>query len=254
MTIYDKEIQEIVVREFSNANVQNAYEEMTREGLWASEEKLLKKYFKKNSRILDIGCGSGRTTFDLARLGYNVVGIDLTPAMIKTAKKLSEEFNINIDFKVGNAIKLNFDDKSFDNALFSFNGWDQIPMARNRLLALKETRRVLKPGGYFIFTSHLMSIDKYFFSWIKEWIKFYILKNIGFKIKEIEFGDKFFRRGSKEVYENEQFLHIPKFSKVKAQVKSAGFEIVFCDRRNSIAMEDKKLKSENCMMFVCKRK
>jgi ubiquinone/menaquinone biosynthesis C-methylase UbiE len=246
-------VKEIVLQEFSSKQVQEAYEEMTREGLWRSEEKLFKKYFKKGSKILDIGCGSGRTTFPLARMGHDVIGIDITPAMIETAKRLAKEFKNGIDFQVGDATSLKFKNDAFDNALFSFNGWDQIPGEESRLKTLKEACRVMKPGGYFIFTSHLRAMKGHFRSWVKQWIKFYVLKPLGFAIKELEFGDIFFKRGSKEEYENEQFIHIPKLSKIKELIKESGFELIFYEKRNSITKEDEKLKSGNCTMFVCRK-
>ncbi|MDO8741411.1 MAG: methyltransferase domain-containing protein [Candidatus Woesearchaeota archaeon] len=249
-----KPLQNLVVREFSNEKVQKSYEEATREGLWKSEEKLFKKYFKPGSRIFDIGCGSGRTTFSLVKIGYKVIGIDLTPAMIKTAKRLSKEFRIKIDFRVGNAANLKIRNESFDNALFSFNGWDQIPGEENRLKALKEANRAIKPGGYFIFTSHLRQLNKkYFWFWIKQWLRLYIFKPIGLNIREIEYGDQFFKRARIEEYENEQFIHIPRLSKIIKQIKKAGFELVFYDKRNSIAKEDEKLITGNCTFFVCKK-
>ncbi|RLJ06777.1 MAG: class I SAM-dependent methyltransferase [Candidatus Aenigmatarchaeota archaeon] len=248
-----KRIRELILKEFSNQKVQKAYERLTRKGLWKSEKKLFKKYFKKGSVVLDIGCGSGRTSFGLAKMGFKVTGIDITPAMIKTAKRLSKEFNIKIDFLIGDAVQLCFKNESFNCALFSFNGWDQIPGKENRLKALKEAYRVIRPGGFFIFTSHVRHLRGYFWLWVKQWIKFYILKRLGFNVKEIEFGDRLFKEASEEMYENEQFIHIPKLSKIKEQIREAGFELVFYDKRNTIAPEDKKLKSGNCTMFVCKK-
>lgn len=248
-----KSIQKLVLHEFSNKKVQEAYREMTKKGLWKSEKIIFGKYFKKGTKILDIGCGSGRTTFPLAKMGYKVIGIDLTPAMIQTAKKLAKELKRKIDFRTGNAVNLEFKDESFDNALFSFNGWNQIPGEVNRLKALKEAYRIIRSNGYFVFTSHTRALKGFFWFWAGQWIKIYVLKPLGFRIKELEFGDRFFKRGSKEEYENEQFIHIPNLSKIKEQIEEAGFELVFYDKRNNIAKEDEKLKSWNCIMFVCRR-
>lgn len=247
------DIENLVIKEFSTKHVQEVYKGTTREGLWNSEEKLFKKYFKKGSSVLDIGCGSGRTTFPLVKLGYKVTAIDLTPAMIKSAKEMSKEFGIKADFRLGNAKDLKFKNESFDNALFSFNGWNQIPGRENRLKALKEIYGVLKPGGYFIFSSHIRRFGKWVPFWVKQWIKSYILRPLGVKFKEKEFGDRFFRRTKREIFENDQFIHIPNLKEVKSLVKKAGLEVVFNDFRNNITTEDGKLKSANCMFFVCKK-
>lgn len=116
------------------------------------EEKILfAKYFiKKGTKILDIGCGYGRTTRPLHEMGFNVVGIDIVSRMIETAKKENPE----IDFRLMNAAELNFPDKTFDYVLFSFNGLDYLYPGVRREKALAEIRRVLKPGGTFILSSH----------------------------------------------------------------------------------------------------
>jgi len=247
-----KLIQEIVIDEYSGAGVQEAYREMTKEGLWQSEEKLFNKYFKKGSKILDVGCGSGRTTFPLIRMGYKVIGIDLTPAMITSAKKIAEELKTKTDFNIGNVTNLEFINENFDGALFSFNGWDQIPGKEDRLKALKEVYRVLKPGGYFIFTSHIREIGKRTPYWIMQWIKMYILERFGFPANEIEFGDKFWKNATREKYKHGQYIHIPKLSEIKQQIAHAGFELVIYEWRNIIAPEDLKLKSGNTVFFVCR--
>lgn len=68
-------------------------------GLWESEKMMIKKYFNPEGQVLDIGCGAGRTTIGLYKLGYHLVeGLDLSEAMIVQARRISKELNYNITF------------------------------------------------------------------------------------------------------------------------------------------------------------
>lgn len=123
-----------------------------KEHLFAEEKYIFNEYLADNKyMILDLGCGTGRTTRHLTDMGHNVVGVDIAPNMIKEAKRLHPD----IPFVYGDAKNLiTHSDESYDVVLFSFNGLDYLYPIKNRLLALSEIRRVLKPGGLFIYSSH----------------------------------------------------------------------------------------------------
>jgi len=160
--------QEFIKNQYSTG-VNNYVEFTTQVGLWESEKYVFEKYLKKTDHILDLGCGTGRTTFPLATLGYdNIIGVDLTPAMIDKAKELNNHFSVDIQFQVGDATSLDFPDAHFDSLIFSFNGLMSIPKIENRYKVVSEINRVLKPSSIFIFTTHDRDKEEQFLQFWKD--------------------------------------------------------------------------------------
>ncbi|HEY0781497.1 MAG TPA: class I SAM-dependent methyltransferase, partial [Thermoanaerobaculia bacterium] len=120
------------------------------EGLRPLEEELIQEYFAPPpARILDLGCGTGRTTVGLVRRGYRTVGIDVSHALLAEGARLHPD----LDLRFMDATDLELPDASFDGALFSFNGIDGIYPVAQRRRALAEVLRVLQPGGTFLLSS-----------------------------------------------------------------------------------------------------
>jgi ubiquinone/menaquinone biosynthesis C-methylase UbiE len=98
-------------------------------------------------RYLDVGCGVGAGPRAIAgATGLAVTGVDLDPQQIDTAR--SGERKSNLDFKVMDAASLEFPDAEFDivataMATHHIPNWER---------AVEEMIRVLRPGGYLIYT------------------------------------------------------------------------------------------------------
>ena len=54
-------------------------------------------------RVLDLACGVGRHSIELAKLGYRVTGVDISPVFIERARELAEEAGVDVEFVVGDA-------------------------------------------------------------------------------------------------------------------------------------------------------
>lgn len=120
-------------------------------GLTGREERLVQHYFTTpGARVLDIGCGYGRTTVPLRDRGFRVLGVDIVPRMLDHARRSHPD----IAWVRGSATDLCMRDEAVEYVLFSANGIDCIhPLAR-RAQALREIYRVLRPGGCFVYSSH----------------------------------------------------------------------------------------------------
>jgi len=218
-------------------------------GLWQSERIVFGKHFNTQNKILDIGCGTGRTTFGLYDLGYHhITGVDLSDKMIAAAKKIAHGKDVEISFMAENACSLSFDAESFDAVLFSANGIMTIPSKEMRQKAFNEIHRVLKPGGMFIFTTHDMNDPQYIAYWNAERIKW----ANGEQDKRLpEYGDLIFS----EPNADHCFIHIPLDGEVKAYLKESGFHLVYSELRKNICEEKPEVLkiSTDCRFWIVKK-
>lgn len=100
----------------------------------------------KNTRVLEVGCGTGTNACFLAKTyGCSVVGVDIAEHMVEYAQRRVEELGLTdlVSFKVGNAYSLEFPDEEFDVVLTVF-----VSQFLDPTRAFPEFFRVLKVGGY----------------------------------------------------------------------------------------------------------
>lgn len=99
--------------------------------------------------VLDVGCGTGENALYVAENGFSTVGVDLSSRAIVAAKAKANERKLRVDFRLANALSLDFKGSYFDNAIDSglfhtFNDSDRVSFAN-------EIARVLKTNGrYFM--------------------------------------------------------------------------------------------------------
>jgi 2-polyprenyl-3-methyl-5-hydroxy-6-metoxy-1,4-benzoquinol methylase len=107
----------------------------------------------KQIRILDIGCGTGRHSIELAKRGYKVTGIDLSESMLKRAEKKASEQNLVIDFQKHDARNLSFSEE-FDLVIMLCEGaFPLMETDEMNYQILQNASKSLKKGGKIIFTT-----------------------------------------------------------------------------------------------------
>jgi len=99
-------------------------------------------HISAGDRVLDIAAGTGTSSAAIARTGARVTALDFSAGMVDVGR----ERHPDIEFVVGNAEKLPFDDSSFDAVTISFG----LRNVNDPHRALSEMRRVLVPGGRLV--------------------------------------------------------------------------------------------------------
>ncbi|MAG76052.1 MAG: hypothetical protein CL811_04750 [Colwelliaceae bacterium] len=112
------------------------------------ELSYLKKLLTKEDKILDLACGYGRFTIPLAKKGYSIEGIDITPGFIKKAKETSSKEKVKIRFKVGDMRDLPYKRDSFTKIICMWSAFSEIITRADQKKSIKEMFRVLKKGGF----------------------------------------------------------------------------------------------------------
>lgn len=103
--------------------------------------------------ILDVGCGPGRHSLELARRGYRPTGVDISSAFIEIAAREAEKEGLPAQFRLGDARFLEFD-REFDAAICLCEGaFGLAGDETGHRQVLQGVYRALKPGGRFVLTA-----------------------------------------------------------------------------------------------------
>ncbi|MDR4499339.1 MAG: class I SAM-dependent methyltransferase [Candidatus Scalindua sp.] len=231
--------------------------------LQTPEERILEKYRENilDKRVLDIGCGAGRTTSYLNDLSKSYTGIDYSFEMIEMCRKRFEHVSfIHGDVRNMNMIK----DKSCDFVIFAYNGLDSISH-EGRLMGLREINRVLCQNGLFVFSAHnrnhryAITYPGFAFSTDPH----ILLKNI---IKFIKSILNHTRQKKKQQFENEYAIindrahnysmltyYIDKKSQ-KSQLREVGFDIVEMYDTSGNVLEDNDYDGNSAWIYYVAQK
>lgn len=109
--------------------------------------------FNKTLNIIDIGCGTGRHSIELAKRGYTITGIDLSESLLKKAREKAKQKGVSINFLKHDARNLPFD-KQFEVAIMICEGgFPLMETDEMNYEILKNVSKSLKENAKFIFTT-----------------------------------------------------------------------------------------------------
>lgn len=106
----------------------------------------------KRTRILDVGCGTGRHVIELARRGYSVTGIDLSAHQLARAREKARDAGVSPVFEQRDAREPHFQTEFDLVIMLCEGGFSLMETDAMNFAILENAVRALKPGGKFIFT------------------------------------------------------------------------------------------------------
>ena len=112
----------------------------------------IQRYVEKGGKILDVGAGTGRYSFALTEMGYEVEAVEL----VKHNLRVIQEKNSQIKAYLGNAIDLSFLEENTYDAVLLFGPIYHLKSREEQFEAIEEAKRVLKNNGV-IFISYCMN-------------------------------------------------------------------------------------------------
>ncbi len=144
--------------QFFNAYTEGEYEKEVFTQDTATEVRFLIEELRlpSGSRILDLGCGTGRHTIGLAQAGYQMTGVDISTGMLAEARRAALAAGVQVEWVQSDAL-LYQSEARFDAALSLCEGAlclltpQDDPLERD-LIVLRNMSRALKPGGKLIIT------------------------------------------------------------------------------------------------------
>jgi len=104
-------------------------------------------------KILDIGCGTGRHSIELAKRGYNVTGVDLSGSQLARAREKAKEAGVLVDFRKHDARALPFEGEFDLVIMLCEGGFSLMETDEMNFEILKGAGRALNDRGKFIFTT-----------------------------------------------------------------------------------------------------
>jgi ubiquinone/menaquinone biosynthesis C-methylase UbiE len=113
------------------------------------EEVFCWQHFPAQGKLLELGCGAGANALWLAKKGYDVHGVDISPTAIEWAKEKAAKEGTQVRFSVGDVLDLrDYPDNCFDLALDGH--WLHCIIGKDRARFFASVLRILKPGGSFL--------------------------------------------------------------------------------------------------------
>jgi len=191
-------------------------DQLVNSGLTPLEQQLLDKITIRKGRLLLLGVGGGREAIPLAKMGFQVTGVDYIPGMIEQAEKNAKKNGVELSGLLQDISDLLLPENAFDIVWLSAAMYSCVPTRKKRIAMLNKIYKSLRPGSYFAlgFFWHPQAQASSRSVWLKRLVAGLTLGNIHY-----EKGDM--------LRFNREFIHaFATREEIEREMIQGGFELV----------------------------
>jgi SAM-dependent methyltransferase len=210
--------------------------------LVVAEKYLIAKYLQPHRSSLDAGTNGGRILLGMQDMGFtNLAGFDYIPGLIDRA--ILQDTTKTIDFQVQDAISLDYQDHSFEQIMYLQQILCTIEDREDRLRAVQESYRILKPGGIGLFSvlSFEFRNSQPIFASYYKYLK--MLRKLGGDNRSLQ-SSPWFKSGGKfnfgTLIDRPPYTYWYRVTEISDLLKSVGFKIVSIGTEHQIATDSLK--------------
>jgi SAM-dependent methyltransferase len=185
-------------------------------GLSPDETALLEHLPRKEGRLLLLEVGGGREAIPLARMGFDVTGVDFVPSMVEKARENAAQRGVKIEGLVQEISRLDVPAGSYDVVWLSAGMYSCVPTRKRRVAMLRRIRRALRPGGYFVCNFH----------WGTQYQHSPKVELARRLVATVTLGNLSYEKGDM-LWHNVEFIHgFLSEEELKSEFEAGGFEVV----------------------------
>lgn len=133
------------------------------EAAYQKKLELTREHFRSDSRVLELGCGTGTTAVAHAPYAGHILATDLSPGMLDIARKKAADAGCsNVEFRVATVESFVEPEGSFDVVMTH----SLLHLLEDKEAALNKIHGLLKPGGVFVSSTMCLGEKHKWFKWV----------------------------------------------------------------------------------------
>lgn len=188
-------------------------------GLEETEKRMLAHLPLRSGRLLLLGLGGGRDAIALAKVGFEVTGVDFVPEMIERAKANALKRGVRIEGIIQDFSRLDVPAASYDVVWLSAFMYSCIPTRKRRVEMLKRIAKALKPSGYFVCE----------FSWDRSPRRSRLAVRLRKAFAFVTLGNFWYEPGD-VLWGGVEFVHqFASPAEIKSEFEEGGFEVLYAE-------------------------